>query len=487
MNRDILKLAWPVFVGQVAVMLNGVIDTMMAGRLSAVDVAAVGLGASIYICVYVGLMGVLLALAPIAAQHWGAGRHDRIREAAGQAIWLALALALPGCLALGWTEPWLAFAQAPDEVAAVARGYLVAVAAGLPAALLFRVFYALSNAIARPGTVMAINVAAVAAKLPLNALFMQGWQTDAGTTIVPALGGAGAGVATAIVLWLSLALSIVALRAMPVYRALRIRWPIRPDTAQLRELLRLGLPIGGAYLVEVTSFAFMALFLARLGATVAASHQIAANLAALAYMVPLALANATSTMVAQSIGAGRPDRARDYGRRGLRLAIAIACAVSAALWLGREGIVRAYTTDAAVIAAALPLVALVAAFHLFDAIQATATFVLRAHRITTLPMLVYLVCLWGIGLGGGWWLAFVVGAGDSPLAQAVAGAKGFWIAAGASLLAASALLAAIVGRVWKECEAPAPGASPPLQTGGGRPLAAAPSPGSPDSTRNRSR
>lgn len=487
MNRDILKLAWPVFVGQVAVMLNGVIDTMMAGRLSAVDVAAVGLGASIYICVYVGLMGVLLALAPIAAQHWGAGRHDRIREAAGQAIWLALALALPGCLALGWTEPWLAFAQAPDEVAAVARGYLVAVAAGLPAALLFRVFYALSNAIARPGTVMAINVAAVAAKLPLNALFMQGWQTDAGTTIVPALGGAGAGVATAIVLWLSLALSIVALRAMPVYRALRIRWPIRPDTAQLRELLRLGLPIGGAYLVEVTSFAFMALFLARLGATVAASHQIAANLAALAYMVPLALANATSTMVAQSIGAGRPDRARDYGRRGLRLAIAIACAVSAALWLGREGIVRAYTTDAAVIAAALPLVALVAAFHLFDAIQATATFVLRAHRITTLPMLVYLVCLWGIGLGGGWWLAFVAGAGDSPLAQAVAGAKGFWIAAGASLLAASALLAAIVGRVWKECEAPAPGAAPPLQTGGGRPLAAAPSPGSPDITRNRSR
>jgi len=320
-NRDILKLAWPVFIGQVAVMLNGVIDTMMAGRLSAVDVAAVGLGASIYITVYVGLMGVLLALAPIAAQHWGAGRPERIAEATGQAIWLALALAVPGCIALGWTEPWLAFAQAPDEVAEVARGYLLAVAAGLPAALLFRVFYALSNAIARPRTVMAINLAAVALKLPMNTLFMQGWQTDAGQVLVPALGGAGAGVATAIVLWLSLLLSAAALCAMPVYRALRIRWPIRPDPAQLRELLHLGLPIGGAYLVEVTSFAFMALFLARLGATVAASHQIAANLAALAYMVPLALANATSTMVAQSIGAGRPDRARAYGRRGLRLAI----------------------------------------------------------------------------------------------------------------------------------------------------------------------
>ena len=450
MNRDILKLAWPVFIGQVAVMLNGVIDTMMAGRLSAVDVAAVGLGASIYITVYIGLMGVLLALAPIAAQHWGAGRPERIAQATGQAIWLALALAVPGCIALAWTEPWLAFAQAPDEVAAVARGYLLAVAAGLPAALLFRVFYALSNAIARPRTVMAINLAGVALKLPLNALFMQGWQTEAGHVLVPALGGAGAGVATAIVLWLSLLLSAAALYAMPVFRALRIRWPIRPDPAQLRELLHLGLPIGGAYLVEVTSFAFMAIFLARLGATVAASHQIAANLAALAYMVPLALANATSTMVAQSIGAGRPDRARDYGRYGLRLAIGIACAVSAALWLGREGIVGAYTTDAGVAAAAAPLVALVAAFHLFDAIQATSTFVLRAHRITTLPMLVYLICLWGIGLGGGWWLAFVVGAGDSPLAQAVSGARGFWIAAGASLMAASALLALILRSVWRE-------------------------------------
>jgi len=481
-NRDILKLAWPVFIGQVAVMLNGVIDTMMAGRLSAVDVAAVGLGASIYITVYVGLMGVLLALAPIAAQHWGAGRPERIAEATGQAIWLALALAVPGCIALGWTEPWLAFAQAPDEVASVARGYLLAVAAGLPAALLFRVFYALSNAIARPRTVMAINLAGVALKLPLNALFMHGWQTETGQVLVPALGGAGAGVATAIVLWLSLLLSLVALYAMPIYRSLRIRWPIRPDTVQLRELLQLGLPIGGAYLVEVTSFAFMALFLARLGATVAASHQIAANLAALAYMVPLALANATSTMVAQSIGAGRPDRARAYGRHGLRLAIGIACAVSAALWFGREGIVGAYTTDAAVAAAAAPLVALVAAFHLFDAIQATATFVLRAHRITTLPMLVYLVCLWGIGLGGGWWLAFVVGAGDSQLAQAVAGARGFWIAAGASLMAASVLLALILRSVWRECE---PAAR--IQTGGGSASAAAGAAVSVDTIRKRSR
>ena len=454
MTRDLLKLAWPVFIGQLAVMLNGVIDTMMAGRLSAVDTAAVGLGASIYITVYVALMGVLLALTPIAAQHWGAGRIDRIPQATGQAIWLALALAVPGCLALGWTTPWLTFAQAPDEVARIAGTYLVAVAIGLPAALLFRVFYALSNAIARPRTVMTINLIAVALKIPLNALFMQGWQTDGGWQLVPAMGGAGAGVATAILLWLSLLLAIVALHLQPAYRALAIRWPVRPDAGQMGELLKLGLPIGAAYLVEVTSFAFMALFLARLGATVAASHQIAANLAALAYMVPLALANAASTLVAQSIGAGRPDRAIAYGRRGMRLATMVAVTVSAALWFGREPIARLYTTDPAVVAGAATLIAIVAAFHLFDAIQCTATFVLRAHRITTWPMIVYLVCLWGVGLAGGWWLAFARGLG----------AQGFWLAGAASLLAASVLLWLILQRVRAELAR--------VQTGGGRPLVA---------------
>src|SRR5690606_10017355 len=173
-----------------------------------------------------------------------------------------------------------------------------------------------------------------------------GWNGASGQPIIPAMGGAGAGLATAILQWLSLLLALVAVVAAPTFRQLRIRRPGRPDLAQLGELLRLGLPIGGAYLVEVTSFTFMALFLARLGATVAAAHQVAANLAALAYMVPMALANATSTMVAQSIGAGSRQRAQSYGRTGLLLATGFACMVAAGLWGGRDAIAGAYTTDA---------------------------------------------------------------------------------------------------------------------------------------------
>lgn len=225
MTRDILRLAWPVFVGQLAVMLNGVVDTVMAGRLSAVDVAAIGLGASIYVSVYIGLMGVLLALSPVVAQHYGAERFEQIGLETRQAVWLALLLMVPGCLALAWTDLWLALSEPPPEVAAVARVYLWAAAAGLPAALLFRVFHALSNAVARPKAVMAINLAGAALKVPLNALFMYGWQ-HGDATLVPALGGAGCGVASAIIAWLSVLLALGALRADPLSTSTaRQRWP----------------------------------------------------------------------------------------------------------------------------------------------------------------------------------------------------------------------------------------------------------------------
>ncbi len=451
MTRDILRLAWPVFIGQIAVMLNGVIDTIMAGRLSAADVAAVGLGASVYITVYIGLMGVLLALSPIVAQHYGARRFDEIGLETRQAVWLALGLAVPGCAALASADLWLALSAPPPEVASIARTYLWAAAAGLPAALLFRVFHALSNAISRPKAVMLINLAGAALKVPLNLLFMDGWQ-HGDATIVPALGGGGCGVASAAVAWLSALLALGVLRAEPLYRRLGVTgggWLARPDPARLRGLLALGLPIGASFLVEVSSFTFMALFLARLGATTAASHQIAANLAALAYMAPLALATATGVLVAQSIGAARPGEARARAWAGIRIAAGGAAVLGIAIFAGRERLAGLYTTDAALAAAAAPLLVLVAVFHLFDAAQAMCAFILRAYRITALPMVVYALSLWGIGLGGGWWLAFEAGTSARPWAPQVAGARGFWIAAVLGLAVSATALAAILGRVWR--------------------------------------
>ncbi|MFO1196485.1 MAG: MATE family efflux transporter [Burkholderiaceae bacterium] len=446
MNRDILRLAWPVFVGQLAVMLNGVIDTVMAGRLSAVDMAAIGLGSSVYISVYIGLMGTLLALSPIAAQHFGAGRDEEIGASFRQALWLALALAVPGTVAMSWSAPWLALSAPPPEVAALTREYLWAVAAGLPAALLFRAFYALNTAISRPRVVMYVNLVGVAAKIPLNALFIGG----ADALGIPAMGGAGCGVATSVISWLSalLALSWLALdRSYERFRLLR--WS-GPQWSRLRELLQLGVPIGASYVVEVTSFTFMALFVARLGAVASASHQIAANLTGVCYMAALGIASATSTLVAQSIGANEPARARRYAKVGLRLAIVVALAAAGTLFAAREWVAHAYSGDAAVVRASLPLIAAVAAFHVFDSLQTQFGFILRAYKIATLPMVVYVVAMWGVGLGGGWWLVFVPGPGSVAGAfdGSRTGALGFWVAGVVSLVLASIGFALVLRRTW---------------------------------------
>jgi len=204
----------------------------------------------------------------------------------------------------------------------------------------------------------------------------------------------------------------------------------RPHGPSIRALLRLGVPMGLGIAVEVTGFAFMAIFISRLGEGPVAGHQIAANLVSMLFMLPLALGNAGSTLVAQRIGAGDLADARRLGWHGLQFSVGLAATVGIAVFLGRQQVLQLYTSNPAVVAAALPLLAWVALFHTVDAAQAVAAFVLRAWRIATLPTLIYVLALWGVGLGGGHVLAFNLG-GAVPLDWQ--GARGFWIASTAGL------------------------------------------------------
>lgn len=431
-TRDIVRLAWPLFFANLAIVGNGTIDAVMAGRLSPEDLAAVAVASSIYVTVYVGFMAVLQALSPIAGHHFGAQRWHAIGEDLQQALWLAvllLALALPFVLATG---VWMRIAGLEGRVADIATDYLHAVAFGLPAALGTRAYAALNAAVSRPQVTMAVNLAALALKAPLNAVFMFGWGP------VDPMGGAGAGVATAVLAWLAFALSVAIWRIDGYYARFRSPAVQRPRWRRQRELLRLGVPIGFATLFEVTSFTFMAILIARLGATAVAGHQIVANLVALLFMVPLSIGLATSVLVAQSLGAAAPRQARSVAWRGLRLATAIALAAASALWLLREPVVGWYTRDAAVAAVALSLLALAVPFHVADAVQGTCSFVLRGYRQTLWPMVIYGVALWGLGLGGGAWIAY-----NETWLGPPRGAIGFWEAALVAVTLTAAALAVL--------------------------------------------
>lgn len=428
-SRALLELAWPLFIANLAVVGNGTIDAVMAGRLSATDLAAVAVGSSIYITVYIGLMGVLQALSPIAGHHFGAHRWRAIGDDVQQALWLSILLTLVGLPWVLATDLWLRLAQAEAEVGRVATVYLHAIALGLPAALATRVFVALNAAVSRPKVTMAINLTALALKAPLNLVFMYG----AGP--IPAFGGAGAGIATALLAWLMLAMSVAVWRIDPFYARFRSATVHGPRWPSLREQLKLGVPMGLATLFEVTSFTFMAVLIARLGTAAVAGHQIVANLVAILFMIPLSLGIATSVLVAQSLGAGDPRLARRAALRGFRIAVGVGTVAAAALWLFQQDIVRLYTTDATVAAVALSLLGLAALFHLFDAVQGIAGFVLRGYKNTFWPMVIYGVALWGIGLGGGYW----IGLNATPFGPP-RGPLGFWEAATAALALAAMLL-----------------------------------------------
>ncbi|MDD5249338.1 MAG: MATE family efflux transporter [Rhodocyclaceae bacterium] len=435
-SRELARLAWPVLVAQLAVMANGVIDTAMAGRLSAIDLAAVGIGASIQVTVLMSVMGVLLALPPLIAHLYGAGHRAEIGREIHQSVWVSAAIALIAILLLRYPEPFIAISALQPAVEAKVRAYLDASAWGVPAAVAFRLFFGLSTGIGRPRPVMIFNLVTLALKLPLNALFMYGLLG------APALGAPGCAVATAIDAWIMATLAWGWCLGHPDYAefGLRARFSA-PDRAAIWAFLRLGVPIGMTFLADVTAFTFMALFIARLGPVVSGAHQIAANLAALAFMVPLSLGNATAILAGQAIGAGQARRARHLCWTALGLGMSLAVVVSLTLWLGAPQIAALYTPDVQVQAAAAPLIALVGAYHLADALQAVAVNALRGYKKSAVPMLIYTVALWGLGLGGG------VVLGLTDVLGPARGAAGFWMAAIASLWLVGGLVALYLNRI----------------------------------------
>ena len=428
----LLKLAGPLLVGQLAVIAFGVLDTAMTARYSADDLAALAMASAIYISVYVGLTGVVSALAPIAGQLFGAKRYDEIGEEVRQAIWLAVLLSLFGALVLWNADLILDISQVSPEIHAKASLYMHILVLGLPASMAMRVLIALHNAVSRPTLITIVQLIGLAAKFPLNYLFIYG------AFGIEGMGGPGCAVATVIINWLWLLITLWIVIAGRFYKpfALFARFS-RPDFHRIGVLLRLGMPIGFSYLIEVTSFTFMSLFIARLGTEALAGHQIVANIGTVIYMVPLSLSIATMTLVSQSIGANQQSKAEQIGWSSVFFTTTACAVIGLTAWFFRTELLNLYDPPEEVKQFAIPLFLFIAFYQIFDALQVSAAFILRAYRIAFWPMLIYAVSLWGVGLGGGYMLGFNV-TGNVPLA--LQGASGFWAANSISLGVAAVFL-----------------------------------------------
>lgn len=399
--RIISRHAGTVLVGQLAVMAFGVADTVIAGRYSDTALAALSVGSAIYISVYVALIGVVQALLPIWAELLGANKHREIGRSLRQSIYLGGFITALGMAALLFPGALLRWAQVPEAMLNDVQSYLGVLAFAFAPSILFRLYSTFNQSLGKPLLVTWVQVGALMVKVPLSI-----WLVAGGAGVEP-MGAVGCAWATLIVSYLLLALGLVMLRTQTLYKPFQIWQRMeKPNWPTIGNFARLGVPAGLAYLVEVTSFTLMAVFIARLGVTASASHQIAASMAAVLYMMPLSMAIACSTRVSFWLGAGRPDHAKRIVVLGLKLTAAISIALAATLMIAKNSLAGFYSTNPAIVNTASSLLVWVAFYHLADCIQAVCAFLLRCYRITVAPLAFYGVLLWGLGLYSGYLLTY---------------------------------------------------------------------------------
>jgi MATE family multidrug resistance protein len=388
---ELYRLALPVVIVQVGMMLMGVVDSIMVGRISPTHLAAVALGHLYFFGAAVFGMGVLLALDPVISQAVGAGDREGIARGVQRGALLALGLALATTALFLPVRPALTVLRQPPEVVPLAAGYALAALPGLLPFYLYIVLRQTLQALGRVGPVVVTIVVANLANVFFN------WVLVYGNIGSPALGAVGAG-------WAS-----TASRFLMVVGVLAVAWPVlgphilplRPEALRARpivRMIRLGAPIGLQIQLEYGAFGLIGVCMGWLGTVAMASHQVALNLASLTFMVPLGVAQACSVLVGRAVGRGDPAGARRAAGAGIAVGT-IFMAFTAALFLGApRTLATLYSQEPEVIALAALLLPVAGLFQVFDGLQVVATSVLRGIGDTRVPMLLHIAGFWLVGL-----------------------------------------------------------------------------------------
>lgn len=427
------RLSGPIFVANLAIMGAATIDTLMTGNLGKEHLAVVALGGATAVMVLFGLVGILQGLSPIVGHHYGARNYKAIGFELTQNLWLAVILGAIGWILLLQTDFWTEFGGVSGEVARMTSLFLAFSAPGIFASIVSRSFIALNAAVSRPRVTMYVSLLMLAFKAPLNCIFMYGWFG------FPALGGAGAGLSLAVDAWLALICYVVIYKRDHFYDKMRAERFFLPQIKAVFAQLKLGVPIGLSIFFEVSSFTLMAIFISRLGTTDVSAHQIVSNITATLYQIPLSIAIAVCVMVSQSLGAGSPQAAREITARGLKVALCIAACSVAFMYFGQDFLLGLYSKETAVTSLAASLLVFGMIYHITDAAQTVSNFALRGYRVTVLPMVIYGVMLWCVGLGGGYYFAFD---GSIFFGHALR-AEGFWMCTAVGLFLAGVSLSVI--------------------------------------------
>lgn len=426
--RPLLTLAGPVVLAELGWMGMGLVDTIMIGPLGPDAIGAVGLGGSLFMAVAVFFMGLLLGLDTLVSQAWGAGRPDECRAWLRHGLVLALGLSVPVTVLVVLASDHVGQLGLHPDVERLTAPYLRIVAWSLPPLLGYAAFrrYLQGISLVRP-----VSFALVSANLVNVAA---NWALIYGHLGVPPLGVRGAAWATVVARLYMAGVLLVAIEQRdrrtpaPVSTA-----PVRIDRARLARLVRLGLPAAGQVTLEVGVFAAATALAGRLDPVALASHQIALNIAAFVFMVPLGMASAGAVAVGQHVGRRDPTAAARAGWTALLVISLFMLAVATVFVTVPRTLLGVFTREEAVLRLGTSLLAVAALFQLFDGLQGVATGILRGLGDTRTPMFWNLAGHWAFGLPVGYSLCFIWGWG----------VIGLWIGLSVGLTLVGAVLVAI--------------------------------------------
>jgi len=431
--KKLTYLSLPLILAQLAQSSMGFVDTVMSGRVSAQDLAAVAVGSSIWFPMMLLLLGILSALTPTISQAYGANDRRAISHVAPQGIYLGVILGSIIMLLLHQAHYLLPWLHVSAEITPLIIGYLEGVSWGFPAlGACFALRYCSEGlSLTRPS--MVVSFFGLGVNIVANYLLVFG------KLGLPAMGGVGCGPASALTMWAMFVGMLFVVWRGDLYRQLQI---LRLNACWCwetqKQLLKLGLPIGGGLFIECSIFATIALLLARFGAQAVAAHQIALSFTSMTFMVPLSIATAISVRVGHTTGRKRHQQTRRAVYTGILTTLVCALVSCTVMANFPKLCVSIFTHDTQLLNAAAALLFLAAVFQIPDAIQVCCAGALRGLKDTKVPMIIQTISYWGIGLPIGCYLGLYLNWG----------AKGFWIGLICGLTSAATMLSIRLFRMF---------------------------------------
>ena len=404
------KIGGPVVGTQLLGMGLNVTDTIMAGQLSAADLAGVAVGNALYLPVFMFGIGTLVAINPVVSHHLGGKRFDEIGKSARQMLWVVAFIALPSFFLVRWLPELMPIVRVAPEIIPLATNYMLAASWGIPAYFLFSGFRYFSEGLAYTRPAMLVALGMLIVNIPADYVFMYG------AFGLPQLGAEGTGYATSLVQWAGGLSMLIFTAKFKTYRRFKIFVRTKgPDWDRIAELLKIGIPNALSTTMEVLLFAAVSVLMGTLSVQASAAHQVAINIAATVFMIPLGLSLAISQRVGISIGKGLIQEARFRGFMGTAVCTGVTTITAILLFSFPETIVSIYTQDLEVSNLAVSLVFFAAVFQLSDGLQVGAFGALRGLKDTRMPMVFNLISYWFIGFSVGYYLSFIGGYGPEGL------------------------------------------------------------------------